>query len=92
VPSQGSQESGNFLAVPGEGEAGPVRRKMGGSYSRYTGGGLSPVAGGMVLVTDGELCDSSGRVIKPTAPAPGSPGGSLPGFGRGGGTPVPPRH
>ena len=71
--SAGSQESttGQFLAVPGPGQeamvaSGPERRKMGGSYSRYTGGGKSPVAGGMVLVTDGELCDSSGRVIKTT--------------------------
>lgn len=90
--SQGSQESNNLLAVPGDGEvAGPARRKMGGSYSRYTGGGLSPVAGGMILVTDGELCDSSGRIIKTSAPPPGSPGG-LAGLGRGGGTPGPPRH
>ena len=77
--SGGSQDSsgGQFLAVPGQEAAmvaSPERRKMGGSYSRYNGG-RSPVAGGMVLVTDGELCDSSGRVIKTTVtPAPGAPG------------------
>jgi len=93
--SAGSQESttGQFLAVPGPGQeamvaSGPERRKMGGSYSRYTGGGKSPVAGGMVLVTDGELCDSSGRVIKTTV-TPVSP--PVAGMGRAAGTPVPQR-
>jgi len=76
--SGGSQDStgGQFLAVPGQEAAmvaSPERRKMGGSYSRYNGG-RSPVAGGMVLVTDGELCDSSGRVIKTTVTPPGAPG------------------
>ena len=79
--------------VPGEdGALSPGRRKMGGSYSRYTGSGHSPVAGGMVLVTDGELCDSSGRVIKTTVtpPDPVSPGGgtsTLPWAGPRGATP-----
>jgi len=72
--------------------ASPERRKMGGSYSRYTGGGRSPVAGGMILVTDGELCDSSGRVIKTTVTPPGAMSPPpVTGMGRGG-TPVPPRH
>jgi len=73
--SGGSQDS-QFLAVPGQEAAmvaSPERRKMGGSYSRYNGG-RSPVAGGMVLVTDGELCDSSGRVIKTTVTPSGAPG------------------
>lgn len=79
--------------MPGEpGGASPERRKMGGSYSRYTGGGRSPVAGGMILVTDGELCDSSGRVIKTTVTPPGAMSPPpVTGMGRGG-TPVPPRH
>ena len=95
--SGGSQDStgGQFLAVPGqEGmAASPERRKMGGSYSRYTGGGKSPVAGGMVLVTDGELCDSSGRVIKTTVTPPGAVSPPpVAGLGRGAGTPVPQRN
>ena len=82
----GSQESAQFLAVPGEGgEPSIARRKMGGSYSRYTGGGKSPVAGGMVLAVDGELCDSSGRVIKTTVTPPGATSPQpMAGAGRGG--------
>ena len=86
--SGGSQDS-QFLAVPGQEAivASPERRKN--CYSRYTGGGKSPVAGGMVLVTDGELCDSSGRVIKTTVTPPGAVSPPpVAGLGRGAGTPV----
>jgi len=58
-----STEGQNFLTAPGqtpEMDQGPasVRRKMGGSYSRYTGPGLS-----RGLTIDGDLVDSSGRKI-----------------------------
>jgi len=57
-----SSEGQNMLAVPGQtpesGDAALVRRKMGGSYSRYTGPGLS-----RGLTIDGDLVDSSGRKI-----------------------------
>lgn len=59
-----STEGQNLLAVPGQPPEGPpgdsasVRRKMGGSYSRYTGPGLS-----RGLTIDGDLVDSSGRKI-----------------------------
>jgi len=45
-----------------------------------------------VLLTDGELCDSSGRVIKAPATPPGgvTPQGEVKGVGRGGGSV--PRH
>lgn len=59
-----STEGQNLLAVPGQppepgsGDSASVRRKMGGSYSRYTGPGLS-----RGLTIDGDLVDSSGRKI-----------------------------
>ena len=61
-----SSEGQNLLAVPGQTpesvDSASVRRKMGGSYSRYTGPGLS-----RGLTIDGDLVDSSGRKIKPAA-------------------------
>jgi len=59
-----STEGQNLLAVPGQtpdlqaGDSASARRKMGGSYSRYTGPGLS-----RGLTIDGDLVDSSGRKI-----------------------------
>merc|ERR1712013_109323 len=48
--------------VTDAGESATVRRKMGGSYSRYTGPGLS-----RGLTIDGDLVDSSGRKINTAA-------------------------
>jgi len=55
-----STEGPNLLPPPAEqaGDSATVRRKMGGSYSRYTGPGLS-----RGLTIDGDLVDSSGRKI-----------------------------
>jgi len=46
--------------VPGETAASPIRRKMGGSYSRYTGS--SPLQRGLTIDTT-DLVDTSGRKI-----------------------------
>ena len=48
--------------VTDAGDSATVRRKMGGSYSRYTGPGLS-----RGLTIDGDLVDSSGRKINTAA-------------------------
>merc|ERR1719233_2445928 len=55
-----STEGQGLLTPPGQdaGDSATVRRKMGGSYSRYTGPGLS-----RGLTIDGDLVDSSGRKI-----------------------------
>jgi len=57
-----STEGQSLLAPPGldigAGDSATARRKMGGSYSRYTGPGLS-----RGLTIDGDLVDSSGRKI-----------------------------
>jgi len=55
-----STEGPNLLPPPADqaGDSATVRRKMGGSYSRYTGPGLS-----RGLTIDGDLVDSSGRKI-----------------------------
>jgi len=69
-----SSEGQNLLTVPGQapdtqpGDCAAVRKKVGGSYSRYTGPGLS-----RGLTIDGDLVDSSGRKIN-TAPVNGVPG------------------
>ena len=58
-PSQESQ----LLTPPNEpqsGEASPIRRKMGGSYSRYTG--AVPLQHGLTIDMS-DLVDSSGRKI-----------------------------
>merc|ERR1712106_252462 len=63
-----SSEGQNLLTVPGQapdtqpGDSAAVRKKVGGSYSRYTGPGLA-----RGLTIDGDLVDSSGRKIN-TAP------------------------
>lgn len=57
-----STESQALLTPPNEcqsGEASPIRRKMGGSYSRYTG--AAPLHRGLTI--EGDLVDSSGRKI-----------------------------
>ena len=56
-----STESQNLLTPPElqSGEASPIRRKMGGSYSRYTG--AAPLHRGLTI--EGDLVDSSGRKI-----------------------------
>lgn len=57
-----STESQNLLTPPNElqsGDASPIRRKMGGSYSRYTG--AAPLHRGLTI--EGDLVDSSGRKI-----------------------------
>ena len=43
------------------------RRKMGGSYSTYTGSNGNGLSAGLTLNNDGELVDSSGRPIKTDA-------------------------
>merc|ERR1719414_891114 len=58
-----STESQNLLLTPPNelqsGEVSPIRRKMGGSYSRYTG--AAPLHRGLTI--EGDLVDSSGRKI-----------------------------
>jgi len=60
-----STESQQLLTPPNElqaGEASPIRRKMGGSYSRYTGS--APLQRGLTIeVLEGDLVDTSGRKI-----------------------------
>eukprot|EP00092_Neocalanus_flemingeri_P009208 GFUD01009909.1.p1 GENE.GFUD01009909.1~~GFUD01009909.1.p1 ORF type:complete len:726 (-),score=191.16 GFUD01009909.1:343-2520(-) len=69
--------STDTLAVPGQppdlqpGDSASARRKMGGSYSRYTGPGLS-----RGLTIDGDLVDSSGRKINPAVTGNGVLGDS----------------
>jgi len=45
-------------------EPSPTRRRMGGSYSKYTPGNSALHQGRIALQTDGDLVDSSGRRIK----------------------------
>eukprot|EP00092_Neocalanus_flemingeri_P014476 GFUD01015621.1.p1 GENE.GFUD01015621.1~~GFUD01015621.1.p1 ORF type:complete len:628 (+),score=176.52 GFUD01015621.1:199-1884(+) len=65
------------VPVPGQppdlqpGDSASARRKMGGSYSRYTGPGLS-----RGLTIDGDLVDSSGRKINPAVTGNGVLGDS----------------
>ena len=59
-----STESQQLLTPPNElqsGEVSPIRRKMGGSYSRYTG--AAPLHRGLTIELEGDLVDSSGRKI-----------------------------
>merc|ERR1719445_2144335 len=60
-----STESQQLLTPPNElqaGEASPIRRKMGGSYSRYTGS--APLQRGLTIeVLEGDLVDTSSRKI-----------------------------
>merc|ERR1712113_566907 len=60
-----STESQQLLTPPNElqsGEVSPIRRKMGGSYSRYTGS--APLQRGLTIeVLEGDLVDTSGRKI-----------------------------
>jgi len=77
-----STDSGQmtYLSVPESGNGGdhqetapsPSRRRMGGSYSKYTA--LRDPGAGIALLTDGELVDSSGRKIR--APGTASNSGS----------------
>ena len=54
----------NELQSPG-GDLSPIRRKMGGSYSRYTG--VAPLQ--RELTIDGDLVDTSGRKINTSSVA-----------------------
>merc|ERR1719410_2551325 len=66
-----STESQQLLTPPNElqaGEASPIRRKMGGSYSRYTGS--APLQRGLTIeVLEGDLVDTSGRKINTSSVA-----------------------
>jgi len=61
VSADGSPNTLLLDSPPGELSV-SSRRKMGGSYSRYTAAGQS--TSGMTLLTEGDLVDSSGRKIK----------------------------
>merc|ERR1719393_1107675 len=66
-----SAESQQLLTPPNElnsGEASPIRRKMGGSYSRYTG--VAPLQRGLTI--EGDLVDTSGRKINTSVTGNGS--------------------
>merc|ERR1711862_453057 len=68
-----SAESQQLLTPPNEpnsGEASPIRRKMGGSYSRYTG--VAPLQRGLTI--EGDLVDTSGRKINTSVAGNGSNG------------------
>merc|ERR1719422_2324637 len=68
-----STESQALLTPPNEcqsGEASPIRRKMGGSYSRYTG--VAPLQRGLTI--EGDLVDTSGRKINTSVTGNGSNG------------------
>jgi len=68
-----SAESQQLLTPPNElnsGEASPIRRKMGGSYSRYTG--VAPLQRGLTI--EGDLVDTSGRKINTSVTGNGSNG------------------
>jgi len=71
-----STESQNLLTPPElqSGEASPIRRKMGGSYSRYTG--AAPLHRGLTI--EGDLVDSSGRKINTGTASVGN-GNGVPG-------------
>ena len=57
-----STESQQLLTPPNELQSeSPIRRKMGGSYSRYTG--AAPLHRGLTIELEGDLVDSSGRKI-----------------------------
>jgi len=63
---------GGVTTPPGGGDpdaaaAHKSRRKMGGSYSTYTGSNGNGLSAGLTLNNDGELVDSSGRPIKTDA-------------------------
>jgi len=68
-----SAESQQLLTPPNElnsGDASPIRRKMGGSYSRYTG--VAPLQRGLTI--EGDLVDTSGRKINTSVTGNGSNG------------------
>lgn len=59
--------------VPGEAATSPIRRKMGGSYSRYTGS--SPLQRTLTIDTT-DIVDSSGRKINTSGVTGGGSNGS----------------
>merc|ERR1712227_482669 len=68
-----SAESQQLLTPPNElnsGEASPIRRKMGGSCSRYPG--VAPLQRGLTI--EGDLVDTSGRKINTSVTGNGSNG------------------